>query len=135
MRVLPRLRRGRSSSVRVVGVARVGVRTKELVNRIGKGDIAIIDHRDLDRIAAESLLAGGVAAVVNADQSISGRYPNGGPERVVAARVPLLDAVGHEVMETVHDGDVVEIRDDALWRNGEKVAAARSSRRRRSRSG
>jgi uncharacterized membrane-anchored protein len=122
-----RLRTRRSSrhrsSVHVTGVARVGVRTKDLARRIGKGEIAIIDHRDLDRIAAESLLAAGVVAIVNAEHSISGRYPNGGPERVMAARVPLLDAVGSAVMETVRDGDVVEIRDDALWRNGEKVAA------------
>jgi uncharacterized membrane-anchored protein len=109
--------------VRVTGVARVGVRTKALASRIGRGEIAIIDHRDLDRIAAESLLAAGVIAIVNADHSISGRYPNGGPERVTAARVPLLDAVGTAVMEAVHDGDVIEIRDDAVWRDGEKLAA------------
>jgi uncharacterized membrane-anchored protein len=105
-----------------VGVARVGPRTKDLAKRIGKGEIAVIDHRDLDRIAAESLLAAGVSAIVNADQSISGRYPNGGPERVVAAHVPLLDAVGSAVMDKVHDGEVVELRDDALWCNGEKYA-------------
>jgi uncharacterized membrane-anchored protein len=118
-----RRRRRRPSPLRVVGIARVGPRTKDLAKRIGRGDIAVIDHRDLDRIAAESLLAAGVAAIVNADHSISGRYPNGGPERVVAARVPLLDAVGSAVMETVRDGEVVEIRDDALWRNGEKLVA------------
>jgi uncharacterized membrane-anchored protein len=111
---LSRRARRRRSAPHVVGVARVGPRTKDLATRIGKGDIAVIDHRDLDRIAAESLLAAGVAAIVNADESISGRYPNGGPERVVAARIPLLDAVGHAVMETVHDGEIVELRDDAL---------------------
>jgi uncharacterized membrane-anchored protein len=106
-----------------MGVARVGPRTKDLAKRIGKGEIAVIDHRDLDRVAAESLLEAGVAAIVNADHSISGRYPNGGPQRVVAARVPLLDAVGPGVMESVRDGEVVELRNDALWRNGEKLAA------------
>jgi uncharacterized membrane-anchored protein len=115
-------RRRRPTPPRVVGVARVGPRTKDLAKRIGRGEIAVIDHRDLDRIAAESLLAAGVAAIVNADHSISGRYPNGGPERVVAARVPLLDAVGGAVMHTLRDGEVVELRDDALWRNGEKLA-------------
>jgi uncharacterized membrane-anchored protein len=109
--------------VRVTGIARVGSRTKELATRVGRGDIAVIDHRDLDRVAAEDLLEAGVVAIVNAEHSISGRYPNGGPERVVAAGVPLLDAVGSAVMDTVHDGDVVDIRDGALWRNGEKVAA------------
>ena len=122
MRLLPRRRR-RAASVRVVGVARVGPRTKDLATRIGKGEIAIIDHRDLDRIAAESLLAAGVAAIVNADESISGRYPNGGPQRVVAAKVPLLDAVGAAVMDCVHDGEVVEIYEGALWRDGDKIAA------------
>jgi uncharacterized membrane-anchored protein len=110
-------------AVRVEGIARVGSRTKELATRVGRGDIAVIDHRDLDRVAAEGLLEAGVAAIVNAEHSISGRYPNGGPERVVAARVPLLDAVGAGVMENVRDGDLVEIRDNALWRNGEKLAA------------
>ena len=123
MRVLRRRSSPRASAPRVVGIARVGPRTKDLAKRIGKGDIAVIHHRDLDRVAAESLLAAGVAAIVNADQSISGRYPNGGPERVVAARVPLLDAVGGAVMDTVHDGEVVELRDGALWRDGEKLAA------------
>jgi uncharacterized membrane-anchored protein len=111
------------AAVRVKGVARVGSRTKELATRVGRGDIAVIDHRDLDRIAAESLLEAGVSAIVNADHSISGRYPNGGPERVMAAGVPLLDAVGSAVMENVCDGELVEIRDNALWRDGEKLAA------------
>jgi uncharacterized membrane-anchored protein len=123
VRLLGRRSRRSRSTPRVVGTARVGRRTKDLATRIGKGDIAIIDHRDLDRIAAESLLAAGVAAIVNAEHSISGRYPNGGPERVVAARVPLLDAVGPAVMELVHDGETVELRDGALWHHGEKLAA------------
>ena len=122
MRRLPFARPRRTASVHVAGVARVGPRTKDLAKRIGRGEIAIIAHRDLDRIAAESLLDAGVAAIVNADESVSGRYPNGGPERVAAAHVPLLDAVGSEVMTLVHDGDVVEIRDSALWRDGEKLA-------------
>jgi uncharacterized membrane-anchored protein len=121
---LKRLRQSRRSSTpRVVGVARVGWRTKVLARRIRRGEVAIIDHRDIDRVAAESLIAAGVAAVVNASESISGRYPNGGPERIVAARIPLLDAVGTDVMELIRDGEVVEIRDNALWRRGEKIGA------------
>jgi uncharacterized membrane-anchored protein len=120
------LRRGhrrRRTSVRISGVARVGRRTKELVPHLRRGEIAIVDHRDIDRVAGEGLVATGVAAIVNADASISGRYPNGGPERIAAARVPLLDAVGADVMDLVHDGDLVEIYDDALWRNGERIAS------------
>jgi uncharacterized membrane-anchored protein len=121
---LKRLRRwSRGSTPQVVGVARVGRRTKDLARTIRRGEIAIIDHRDIDRVAAESLIAAGVAAVVNANESISGRYPNGGPQRLVAANIPLLDAVGAEVMQLVRDGEQVEIRDEALWRRGEKLGA------------
>jgi uncharacterized membrane-anchored protein len=98
------------------------VRTKDLARQIGRGEIAIIDHRDLDRIAADSLVARGVAAVVNASESISGRYPNEGPARIIAANIPLLDDAGVDVMTAVRDGENVEIRDGALWRDGEKVA-------------
>src|SRR5476649_1372234 len=91
----------------VVGVARVGVRTKDLAKRLQRGEIAVISHQDLDRVAAESLLEAGAVAIVNAAESISGRYPNEGPAYVVKAGVPLLDAVGPEVLEAVQDGDVV----------------------------
>lgn len=106
----------------VHGVARLDRRTKDLVRRLEKGDIAVIDHRDIDRVAAETLISKGVAAVVNASPSISGRYPNGGPIRIVRAGIPLLDAVGGEVMEVLQEGDDVEIAEGALWRRGEKIA-------------
>jgi uncharacterized membrane-anchored protein len=60
---------------------------------------------------------------VNASPSISGRYPNGGPIRIVDAKIPLLDAVGESVMTQVRDGDVIELRDGAVWLAGEKVAS------------
>ena len=75
-------------------MARVDRRTRQLVKRLRPGDIAIIDHVDIDRLAAESLVECGVAAVVNAATSISGRYPNLGPEILVANGIPLLDGVG-----------------------------------------
>ena len=112
----------------VVGVARVGPRTKDLAKRIGAGEIAIINHQDLDRVAADSLIDAGAVAVVNAAESISGRYPNEGPRQVVRAGVPLLDAVGPAVMDTVQDGDIVEVRDGALWRGDEKLAVGTALR-------
>ncbi|HSY15347.1 MAG TPA: thiamine pyrophosphokinase, partial [Jatrophihabitantaceae bacterium] len=73
---LATLRRGRADALPgVVGVARLDRRTKRLVGRLNPGDIAIIDHVDLDRVAADALVAAKVAAVVNAQPSISGRYP------------------------------------------------------------
>jgi uncharacterized membrane-anchored protein len=106
----------------VVGIARVGSRTKDLAKRLERGEIAIINHQDIDRVAADSLLDAGAVAVVNAAESISGRYPNEGPVQVARAGVPLLDAVGPGVMDAVRDGDIVELRDGALWRGDEKLA-------------
>jgi uncharacterized membrane-anchored protein len=93
----------------VVGRARVDRRTKDLVKRLQPGEIAVIDHRDLDRVAGDGLVEAGAIAVVNASPSISGRYPNGGPIRVVQAGIPLVDDVGKEVMAAVAEGDLVEV--------------------------
>src|SRR5205085_7763756 len=61
------------------GRARLGLRTKVLVKRLKPGDIAVIHHEDLDRVAADDLVAAGIRCVVNVCQSSSGRYPNAGP--------------------------------------------------------
>jgi uncharacterized membrane-anchored protein len=106
----------------VHGVARVDTRTKDLARRINPGEIAIIDHRDLDRVAAESLVAAGVAAVVNASPSISGRYPNSGPLRLAEAGIPLIDDAGVAVMDLVREGDVIDLVAGEVLREGEVVA-------------
>ena len=110
---LATLRRARFDGLGGVGgVARLDRRTKRLVGRLNPGDIAIIDHVDLDRVAAESLVAAKVAAVVNAQPSISGRYPNLGPELLVASGIPLLDNVGDEVFAAVKEGTRVRVEGD-----------------------
>ena len=123
MRLLPTLRRFRvSDPTRIVGPARADRRTKRLVGRLRPGDIALIDHIDLDRAAAETLVATRVRAVVNAKPSISGRYPNLGPELLIQAGIPLLDAVGEDAFRHVRDGDEVTIDGDALLVAGIAVA-------------
>jgi uncharacterized membrane-anchored protein len=82
----------------VHGVARVDRRTKDLVKRMQPGEIAVINHADIDRVAAEGLIAAGVGAVLNAAPSITGRYPNGGPIRIVEAGILLVDDLGADVM-------------------------------------
>src|ERR671923_2300837 len=85
------LRHGRQTAPPgVCGAARLDHRTKLLTKRLRPGDIAIIDHLDLDRVSAEALVAGGVKAVVNAAPSISGRYPNHGPDILLAAGITLI---------------------------------------------
>jgi uncharacterized membrane-anchored protein len=93
----------------VVGRCRVDRRTKNLVQRLLPGEIAVIDHSDLDRVAAEALIEGGVVAVVNAASSMSGRYPNLGPLLIAAAGIPLIDGVGPHVLDVLVEGEVVAI--------------------------
>jgi len=110
----------------LTGTAKIDRRTKDLIKRLQPGDIAVINHRDLDRVAAEGLVGAGVAAVVNAGESISGRYPNGGPIRVVQAGIPLLDRAGEDVLDRVHEGEQLRIDGEEVWRGDELIATAQS---------
>ncbi|ADU11501.1 putative cytokinetic ring protein SteA [Micromonospora aurantiaca] len=120
---LPTLRRSRNPEPgSIVGTARLDRRTKRLVGRLRPGDIAVIDHVDLDRVAADSLVAVGVAAVLNAKPSVSGRYPNLGPEVLVSAGIPLLDDLGESVFEQVREGDRVRIEGNTVFVGDDPVA-------------
>lgn len=104
------------------GPARIDKRTKDLIRRLKPGDVAVIDHEDLDRIAAEGLVEARPAAVVNARESMSGRYPTVGPLLLAAAGIPLLDGVGEEVFGALRDGQWVRVEEGHLWL-GEGVVA------------
>ncbi len=106
----------------LVATARLDHRTKSLTRRLRPGDIAIIDHADLDRVSAESLLSCEVAGVINAARSMTGRYPNLGPQLLIEAGVPLIDDVGADVFEKVREGRAVRLDGDTLY-VGEVVAA------------
>ncbi|MGW4941949.1 putative cytokinetic ring protein SteA [Actinoplanes sp. NPDC004185] len=120
---LPTLRRTRSVEPGAFsGTARLDRRTKRLVGRLRPGDIAVIDHVDIDRVAADSLVAVGVAAVLNVKPSISGRYPNLGPEVLIQAGIVLIDDLGEEVFDRISEGDIVSIEDDTVLLDGEPIA-------------
>jgi uncharacterized membrane-anchored protein len=106
----------------VAGPARLDHRTKNLTRRLQPGDIAIIDHADLDRVSAEALIGRAVSAVVNAAPSISGRYPNLGPQLLVEAGIPLLDNVGPEVFDQLSEGQPVRLDGDTVHAGEEVVA-------------
>lgn len=116
----PRRRRRRSAEIE--GVVRIDARTKNLFHRLRPGEIAVIAHEDLDRIAAEGLVERGAAAVINVRRSITGRYPNAGPLVLARARVPLIDGVGEAMLERVREGDRVSIRGGEVFRGTEPVA-------------
>jgi uncharacterized membrane-anchored protein len=110
---------------RIVGTVRLGRRTKDLVKRLRPGDVAVIDHADLDRMAAEDLAASGASAVVNVSPSMTGRYPNAGPLLLARAGVRLIDAPAAPLFEELHDGDEVTIAGGELRRDGAVVASGR----------
>ncbi|MFF1822502.1 putative cytokinetic ring protein SteA [Kribbella sp. NPDC058245] len=120
---LPSLRRARPTELPgTTGVVRLDRRTKNLTKRLKSGEIAVIDHVDLDRVSAEALVDCKVSAVVNVADSISGRYPNLGPEILVAAGIPLVDGIGREVFSVLHEGERVRLHDGTLYRGDEVVA-------------
>lgn len=106
----------------ITGTARVDRRTSAVVRRARPGDVAVIDHLDLDRSHAEALVDAGVVAVVNAASFISGRYPNLGPNLLANAGVVMVDNAGADVLKAVHDGSTVRILDGKVIQ-GEEVLA------------
>jgi uncharacterized membrane-anchored protein len=106
----------------VTGPARPGRKTKLLVKRLHRGDIAIIDHKDLDRVSAKDLIAVGVAAVLNCRPSSTGAYPNMGPLLLVQAGVHLVDMPGDALFGELDDGDEITVRGGEVLRRGNVVA-------------
>jgi uncharacterized membrane-anchored protein len=100
-------RSGGSPDAPIAGTARLGERTKHLVKRLRPGDVAVIDHVNIDRIAAEELIEAGVAAVLNASPSSNGKYPNAGPLMLTRAGIRVVDAPGAGLFELLHDGERV----------------------------
>jgi uncharacterized membrane-anchored protein len=102
-------RNGVPAAPAIRGRARLGRRTKDLVKRLVPGDVAVIDHVNVDRIAAEELIATGVRGVVNASPSTDGRYPNAGPLLLVRAGIALIDAEGDDPFELLGEGEELTI--------------------------
>ncbi len=110
-------------SALVSGRARIGRRTKDLTKRLVPGDIAVIDHEDIDRVAAEALVEKKPAAVLNAARSTSGRYPNAGPRILVEAGIVLVDDLGLELMDGLADGEAVLVDADGIvMAHGDRIA-------------
>ncbi|MDT5012006.1 MAG: hypothetical protein QOH57_3623 [Mycobacterium sp.] len=115
MKMSALLSRNTSSRPGIVGTAIVDRDIDRLLRRVGPGDIVVIDARDLDRVTADALVEAGVSAVINASPSISGRYPNQGPEVLVANGVTLIDDTGSEVFKKVKDGTRVRVHNSSVY--------------------
>lgn len=107
------------------GKARLDKKTKNLVTRLQPGDIAIIDHLDVDRVCAESLVERKPAAVINANQVLSGRYPAAGASILKEASIHLIDNVDDEIFGAVREGDELTVVGTAIYKNGELLFEGR----------
>lgn len=115
MRMAALLTRNGTSRPGVVGTARVDRDIDRLLRRIEPGDIVVIDVLDLDRVTADALVDAQIAGVVNASPSISGRYPNLGPEVLVNNGIVLIDETGPEVFKKVKDGAKVRLHNGGIY--------------------
>jgi uncharacterized membrane-anchored protein len=118
-------RNGARPEAPIEGTARLGARTKHLVKRLHPGDVAVIDHVNIDRIAAEELIEAGVAAVLNASPSSDGAYPNAGPLMLAHAGVRLVDAPDAGLFELLKEGDRVVIDGDTVRIGDQEVLRGR----------
>ena len=94
----------------IAGPARLGRRTKRLVKELRPGAVAVLDHKDLDRVSAEDLIAAGVVAVLNCSPSSTGAYPNMGPLLIVQAGIHLVDLPDDKLFGQLADGDSIVVR-------------------------
>jgi uncharacterized membrane-anchored protein len=92
------------------GSVRLGRKTKLMVRHLLAGEIAVIDHLDIDRVSAEELIAAGAVAVLNCKSSTSGTYPNLGPQLLVEAGILLVDLHDDSLFHSLSDGDPVTVR-------------------------
>jgi uncharacterized membrane-anchored protein len=106
----------------VTGPVRPGRRTKLLVKHLSRGDIALIDHLDIDRVSAEELIGANVGAVLNCRASSSGTYPNLGPQLLVEAGVHLVDLPDDSLFDLLSEGEAITVRDGEVARDGEVLA-------------
>jgi uncharacterized membrane-anchored protein len=109
----------------VTGTLRTGRPTRLLLPRLRSGDIAVIDHVDLDRATAQAMVDAGVAAVVNAQPMSSGRFPNLGPQVLVEAGVLILDSVGEAGYATLTDGRPARIDAGQVYDGEQRLTAGR----------
>ncbi|MFE7745833.1 putative cytokinetic ring protein SteA [Nocardia sp. NPDC057455] len=115
MRMPALLSRNTETLPGLIGTARVDRNTRRLLGRVGPGDIVVLDEMDLDRMTADRLVEARVGAVINTSPSISGRYPNLGPEALVAHGIMLLDTVSSDAFKKIKDGVKVRIDDGVVY--------------------
>lgn len=103
--------------------AKIDRKTKRLAKRLIPGDIAVINHTDIDEVSANSLVEAKVKLVINASESISGKYPNKGPEILTKNNILIIDNIGEQLFEEIVEGDIIKINHNEIYRNGNYIGS------------
>lgn len=106
----------------IKGMLKKDKKTKNLTKRLEYGDIALIDHKDLDEVAALSLVESKIKCLINMSETISGRYPNQGPSILLEANIPIFEVKEENIYNQIVEGDIIEIIDDYIVYKGNKIA-------------
>ena len=109
--------------MRVEAPIKVDRKTKKLAKRLSAGEIAVINHIDIDEVAANSLVERKIKLVINAAPSISGRYPNKGPKILIDNNILIIDNVGEKVFEELKEGQVIEVNNGQIYRDGQFIGS------------
>lgn len=102
----------------IKGKCKKDYKTKDLVTRILPGEIAIINHPDLDDLAAEALIKKRIKALINISPSLSGRYPAQGTKKILDAGIPVIDSIEPTLMEFAKEGAFIEIKENQICHLG-----------------
>lgn len=105
----------------VVGTARADRRLRALLPRLRQGDVAVIDHLDLDRSSAQAMVDAGVVVVLNASPMSSGRFPNLGPQVLADAGVVMVHGLAPGLFDAVREGDAVRVHGTEIHTPREQV--------------
>ncbi|MTI70205.1 MAG: hypothetical protein FH751_08140 [Firmicutes bacterium] len=95
--------------------------TKKLVKKLRPGDIALISHKDLDEVAAMSLVEAKVKCVINVKETVSGKYPNQGPYILIKSNIPIYEVNNKDFFDFITDKDYIEIKNSKIHVNKKKV--------------
>ena len=110
--------------VSVSGVVRIGKRTKNLAPTLAPGAIVVLDHPDIDSVAARAVIAGRPVAVINNASFVSGRYPNRGPGLFLAAGIALYERTDEaaSLFDVCRDKETATIAGNILTQGGVPVS-------------
>lgn len=97
--------------------------TKNLVRRLRPGDIALLDHTNLDWVAAESLVSCGVRAILNTGIFCTGLFPPTAIQYLVRKGIRLVDRLPDRLFDQIKEGERISLLNGNIYYQGRKLCS------------